>query len=65
MTYHDKLKDQVKALTTLLECFISLVEDMERSIKEENGADTISQPDDTVYIIGRRSGLIQKNELVA
>ena len=66
MTYHDKLKDQVEALAVLLECFMSLVEDMGQTLDEGNGAKKSASPlDNVTYIVSKRSGLIQKNEVVA
>ena len=38
MTRQKKFRDQVEALTIVLESFMSIVEDMRRTLDEEEGA---------------------------
>ena len=63
MTSTEKLKDQVEALTMLLECFMAVVEDMGRTLDDKAGAKNTTPPQrDVTYIVGRRIGLIQREE---
>ena len=66
MTRQEKFRDQVEALTIVLESFMSIVEDIRRTLDEEEGAKKPTIPQrDVTYIVGRRTGLIQRSESLA